>query len=51
MRFFAVFFIGFFFAFAFTFFIALAIVFPSFSLSCSNQLELQNPEQFRVICL
>ena len=52
VRFLAVFFIGFFlaFAFAFIFTAALAIVFLSFSLSRSNQLELENPEQFCVIC-
>ena len=51
-RFLAVFFIGFFlaFAFAFIFSAALAMVFSLFSLSSSNQLELQNPEQFLPVC-
>ena len=51
----AAFFIGFFLAFAFAFvFIAAFAMVPSLSiylfLSCSNQLELENPEQFHGVC-
>jgi hypothetical protein len=50
-RFLAAFFAGFFFAFAFI--AVLAIVFASFSLLSrrSNQFELENTEQFQLICL